>query len=158
MRNFLQIGQLDPLPLLHAIAAQPQLWSKDMMVLRWPESEANYLLVENKIEWAALPQARDIVMTTLARVAGVHLGKVWVERLVAGDKRCLYNESENHYFSHYIACLQALPGVEWAIAEEKGFMPPGTGWWLNSTIPINITNNSADDLIYLGINIHVGGL
>jgi hypothetical protein len=110
MRNFQQIAAgVDPLPLLHAIALQPQLWNAsrtrtwhaqsahrvvDDILLRYnefnPDADDFVERVCSEIPaatmpaFAALPQAIPIVFGLMARVQGEHLGRVFISRMAPG--------------------------------------------------------------------------
>lgn len=110
MRHFQLIATgVDPLPLLHAITLQPELWNADRtrtwhpqsahrvvddILLRYNrfdpdkddfvEAVCSEIAVENKPAWAALPQATSIIFALMARVQGEHLGRVFISRMAPG--------------------------------------------------------------------------
>lgn len=111
MRNFQQVAaNIDPLPLLHALALQPQLWNTnkartwhpqsahrviDDVLLRYndydPERGDDFvervcseISVINLPAFAALPQAVPIVFGLMARVMGEQLGRVFISRMAPG--------------------------------------------------------------------------
>lgn len=110
MRNFQLIATgVDPLPLLHAITLQPQLWNTDRartwhpqsahrvvddILLRYNrydpdkddffEAVCSEIHVENLPAWAALPQATPIIFALMGRVQGEHLGRVFISRMAPG--------------------------------------------------------------------------
>lgn len=111
MRNFQQVAAgIDVLPLLHAIALQPQLWNAnktrtwhpqsahrvvDDILLRYNDYDAergddfvervcSEIPVMNLPAFAALPQAAPIVFGLMARVMGEHLGRVFISRMAPG--------------------------------------------------------------------------
>ncbi len=111
MRNFMQVAaNVDPLPLLHALALQPQLWNTnkartwhpqsahrviDDVLLRYndydPERGDDFvervcseIPVVNLPAFGALPQAVPIVFGLMARVMGEHLGRVFISRMAPG--------------------------------------------------------------------------
>lgn len=111
MRNFQQIAAgIDVLPLLHALALQPQLWNAnkartwhpqsahrvvDDILLRYNDYDAergddfvervcSEVAVVNFPAFAALPQAVPIVFGLMARVMGEHLGRVFISRMAPG--------------------------------------------------------------------------
>lgn len=100
---------VDPLPLLHAIALQPQLWNANRTRTWHPQSAHrvvdDILLRYNQFDpdkddfvervcseipainmpaFAALPQAIPIVFGLMARVQGEHLGRVFISRMAPG--------------------------------------------------------------------------
>jgi hypothetical protein len=109
MRNFQFIANIDPLPLLHALAIQPRLWNSnttrthhaqsahrvvDDILLRYnafdPETDDFVERVCSEIPsvnmpgFAALPQAVPIIFGLMARVMGEHLGRVFISRMAPG--------------------------------------------------------------------------
>jgi hypothetical protein len=110
MRHFQLIATgVDPLPLLHAIALQPQLWNADRtrtwhpqsahrvvddILLRYnefnPDTDdfvervCSELTAVNKPAWALLPQATPIIFALMARLNGEHLGRVFISRMAPG--------------------------------------------------------------------------
>jgi hypothetical protein len=111
MRHFQQIAAgVDPLPLLHALALQPDLWNAnrtrtwhpqsahrvvDDILLRYNDFDAergddfvervcSEIPAVNMPGFAALPQAIPIVFGLMARLNGEHLGRVFISRMAPG--------------------------------------------------------------------------
>jgi hypothetical protein len=111
MRHFQQIAAgIDPLPLLHALTLQPDLWNAnrtrtwhpqsahrviDDILLRYNDFDAERgddfvervcsdIAAVNMPAFAALPQAVPIVFGLMARVMGEHLGRVFISRMAPG--------------------------------------------------------------------------
>ena len=150
MRNFQLIATgVDPLPLLHALALQPDLWNADRTRTWHPQSAHrvidDILLRYNSFDpdtddfvervcadiaavnmpgFAALPQAVPIVFGLMARVAGEHLGRVFISRMAPGvcipphtDRIAPAEEQFPDrippavYYERYQIALQGMPGV-----------------------------------------------
>jgi len=118
MRNFLKIAEnIDVLPVLHEIAAQPELWNQytvrtfhqqsahrdlDDIVLRYNpfdprtddfvEAVCSRIDVVNYPAMARLPLARQLVMNLMARVQGEHLGRVFISRIRPGGGIPLHSD------------------------------------------------------------------
>ncbi len=108
MRFFQKIADVDPLPLLHSIMRQPQLWNKDRtrtshpqsahrvvddILLRYNEyNEGDDFLdrvcaeleATNRPEFGLLPAAHPIVLGLMSRVCGERLGRVFISRMAPG--------------------------------------------------------------------------
>lgn len=108
MRNFLKIGEIDPLPVLQALARNPGLWNVDKVrtwhpqsahrvvddiVLRYNEFDqgddfvervCSDITVKNYPAFTALPECIPIVTSLMARVACEHLGRVFISRMAPG--------------------------------------------------------------------------
>lgn len=109
MRNFLKIADIDPMPLLHAVIRQPELFNQkttrtfhpqsasrniDDILLRYNdyrEGDDFFDKVCSEIDcvnmpvFSQLPQAQSIVFGLMSRVMGERLGRVFISRLKAGD-------------------------------------------------------------------------
>lgn len=111
MRNFLKIGQgTDVMPLMAAIARQPDLWKVDTylrdypqgpfgdidsIILRFPkkiiaataeEAEQHLASIDQHEShstpaYASLPEARPLVMALMGYVGGTRLGRVIINRI-----------------------------------------------------------------------------
>ncbi len=108
MQNFLRVATgLDPWPLLHALATQPELWNRDAVrkhwqsvhkdvddiLLRynaWTEGEdyldkvCSSLAMVDYPAWHKLTPAQVFVYGLMGKVMGVHLGRVMISRLKPG--------------------------------------------------------------------------
>lgn len=126
MRNFLRIGQgLDVVPLIAAIARQPELWKADTylrdypqgpfgdvdsIILRFPKrivaatsEEAEQHLANNDEHesndmpvYAMLPQARPLVMNLMGYVGGTRLGRVIINRIRPGGVITPHVDGKSH--------------------------------------------------------------
>lgn len=126
MRNFLKIGQgLDVMPLLAAIARQPDLWREDTylrdypqgpfgdidsIILRFPKKiiaataeEAEQHIANNDQHesvktpsYDRLPEARPLVMNLMNYVGGVRLGRVIINRIRPGGRITPHCDTPDH--------------------------------------------------------------
>ena len=109
MRHFQKIADIDPVPLLHAVMRQPELWNQnrtrtyheqsahraiDDILLRYNEFEEGQDFVDrvcanircvNMPAFGILSQAQPIVFGLMARVSGEHLGRVFISRIKPGS-------------------------------------------------------------------------
>jgi hypothetical protein len=108
MRNFLKLGQVDPMPLLGALATQEELWNQytvrthhpksahrvvDDIILRYNrfdrgddfvEKVCSEIEVVNYPALARLPAARQLIFPLMFSVQGEHLGRVMISRMAPG--------------------------------------------------------------------------
>jgi len=177
MRNFLQIaGGVDVMPLLHALACQPELWNQNGLRREYPDSphavvddiwlrfQPVGLPVDQVMDahesvnypaWAALPQAQDIVFAVMQRVRGVRLGRVIITRLPVGATIAAHCDSGDHaeYFERYQVCLQATAGNVFRCDNERIGMQAGDVWWFNNQLEHEVINNGSDDRLVMIIDI-----
>jgi hypothetical protein len=185
MRNFLRIGQgTDVVPLLAAIARRPELWREDTylrdypqgpfgqvdsIILRFPKriivataEEVEQHLVNNDEHesldtpsYAALPEARPLVMALMSYVGGTRLGRVIINRVAPGG--CIFPHADSpahaEYYERHHIVLQSAPGVDFRCEEEHVYMGTGETWWFNNALNHEVVNNSATDRIHLIIDI-----
>lgn len=112
MRNFLQVGTIDTLPLRMALQRSPDLWNKyryrttfdgspfggmDDILLRYSRPELhegicdpNAVLDDTALvfypAWQQLTEARPIIFDLMRRFEGISLGRVIVARLPPGGR------------------------------------------------------------------------
>lgn len=126
MRNFYRIGQgLDVVPLMAAIARQPDLWREDTylrdhpqgptgdidsIILRFPkqivaatehEPEQHLLTIDqhesvNTPSYDQLPEARPLVMNLMSYVGGTRLGRVIINRIRPGGQIPAHKDAAPH--------------------------------------------------------------
>lgn len=190
MRHFQKIADIDPLPLLHAVMRKPELWNQntvrtwhpqsahrviDDIVLRYNEfADGDDFLdkVCSRIEcvnypaFAALPQAHPIVFGLMARVAGEHLGRVFISRMAPGVSIPLHSDRIHAaeaaypdrmppalYYERYQIALSSAPGVLFRADDEEVHMSAGEVWWFNNCVEHEVVNNSGVDRISLVVDI-----
>lgn len=191
MRHFQKIADIDPVPLLHAVMRQPGLWNDpastrtrhpmslhqniDDIVLRYNEfGDGNDLLDKvsssvacvNYPAFSALPQAQPIVFWLMARVAGEHLGRVFISRMGPGMTVPRHSDRippaeaafpdrvpPAVYYERYQVALKSAPGVLFRAGGEEVHMAAGEVWWFNNCIEHEVVNNSREDRISLVVDI-----
>lgn len=176
MRNFNKIFQgLDVVPLLNALAVQPDLWNANTLRTTFPgsphaETDDIWLFFNDIPEdgnvmddipvrpypaWSALPQARNLVFDLMHRVGGVQLGRVLITRLPPGKTIPEHADAgaPAEYFERYQIALQSFPGCTFHIGREVVTFSPGEAWWIDNSEPHSVVNNSADDRIAMVVDI-----
>lgn len=126
MRHFLRIGHgLDVIPLMAAIARQPDLWREDTylrdypqgpfgdvdsIILRFPkkiivataEEAEQHLAMHDQHEslptpsYAKLPEARPLIMNLMQYVGGVRLGRCIINRIRPGGRITPHCDTPDH--------------------------------------------------------------
>ncbi|QZP07772.1 aspartyl/asparaginyl beta-hydroxylase domain-containing protein [Caenibius sp. WL] len=176
MRHFLQVGAVDPIPTLAALAVKPGLWNENPLRTQHAgtaHAEADDIwLMFNKVPndpaeviddisvfpyraWTELPHLRSLVLDLMHRVGGVQLGRVILTRLRPG-KRILPHVDQGapaEYFTRYQIALQSLPGCNFRIGDEAINFPSGSVWWIDNRTEHEVINNSADDRIVCIVDI-----
>ena len=178
MRNFLHIGSVDPLPLLHQIANHPALWNADPLRKQYPNSPHHAvddillrfqpsdlpideiidgLECKSRIAWHLLPEAQNIVMQLMARVGGVRLGRVIVTRLPCGGRIDAHSDGGESaaYYNRYHVCLQSDAGNVTRCGGEQVGMSSGSVWLFDNQLDHEVLNNSAQDRIVMIVDIAV---
>jgi hypothetical protein len=180
---------IDVEPLLHQLRTQPELWNAvpirsqygqhkdtDDILLRYNRFDparddprdvvVSSIYCKNYPAWGALPLAMPIVFGLMARVQGVHLGRVFISRLPPEasipphSDRDPFTEQEFPerpvpavYYERYQLTLQAHPGVVFVAGDERVYMEPGTIWWFDNQAEHTVENRSLDDRIAMTIDI-----
>jgi hypothetical protein len=180
---------IDVEPLLHQITTQPELWnavpirskygnhaSTDDILLRYNrfdptnddprEAVLSNIACVNYPAFASLPHAMPIIFGLMARVQGVHLGRVFVSRLppegviplhsdrdAASERDYPDREIPAVYYERYQLTLRAQTGVVFLAGDERIYMESGTIWWFDNQAQHSVVNNSQDDRIAMTIDI-----
>jgi hypothetical protein len=190
VRYFEQIATgIDVQPLLHQITTQPALWnavpirsqygnhaSTEDILLRYNrflpgrddprEAVASSIDCENYPAFSQLPHAMPIIFALMARVQGVHLGRVFVSRLPPEASNPPHSDRDPAterdypdrkipavYYERYQLTLRAMTGVVFRCGDEQVYMEPGTVWWFNNQVEHEVVNHSLDDRIAMTIDI-----
>lgn len=185
MRNFVKIAQgVDVMPLLLALHRQPELWHEDTYIrnypqgpfgevdsimLRFPEkalvdsvaAQQAFLAEHDQHEsidypaYAALPEARPLIMNLMTYVGGTRLGRCLINRIVPGGRITPHADSADHaeYYDRHHIVIQAAPGVDFRCGEEHAMMQTGEIWWFENAIEHEVVNNSGQDRIHLIVDI-----
>lgn len=103
----------------------------------------------------ALPEARDLVFTLMASVAGERLGRVMVNKIKPGGRIFPHADTPAHaeYYSRFHIVLESSPGVVFKCGDEQVYMAVGEAWWFNNADVHEVINNSAHDRIHLIVDI-----
>lgn len=176
MKHFLQIGTIDPMPTLAALAVKPDLWNENPLRTQHPGSahtEADDIwLMFNKMPddpaevvndihvqpyrgWLELPHLRSLALDLMRRVDGVQLGRVIVTRLKPGARITPHVDqgAPAEYFTRYQIALLSLPGCNFRAGDEQVNFPSGSVWWFDNRVEHEVVNNSADDRIVCIVDI-----
>lgn len=185
MENFQLLAQgVDILPLLLSIKRRPDLWNEDTylrdypqgpfkqietIMLRFPvksvyetEQEVkDHLSTYDQHEnidypaYAALTEARPLVMALMARVSGERLGRVMINKIAPGGIIYPHVDTKSHtdYYSRFHIVLQSQPGVVFRAGDEQVYMGAGEAWWFDNSQEHEVLNNSGDDRIHMVIDI-----
>jgi hypothetical protein len=103
----------------------------------------------------------------MARVQGVHLGRVFISRLPpeasipphsdrdpATERDFPDRKIPAVYYERYQLTLQAQAGVWFVAGTEQLYMEPGSIWWFDNQATHEVINKSLDDRIAMTIDIH----
>lgn len=185
MKNFMRIANdVDVLPLLLAVQRRPDLWKEDTylrdypqgpfkqiesIMLRFPVKSVHETEEELKSHlsqydqhenvdyppYKTLAEARPIIMTLMARVAGERLGRCMINKIAPGGRIFPHADTPSHceYYSRFHVVLQSQPGVVFRAGDETIYMATGECWWFDNAKEHEVINNSADDRIHLVIDI-----
>lgn len=171
VRNFLRItAGLNTVPVLSALAANPQMWNEHDLRTKYPESphfQADDILLRfNELDepedviddvqthpfdaWFQLP-VREMVLDLMRAVGGTQLGRVLITRLAPGASIAPHADggAPATFYDRYQVMLQCLPGVVFRSGDETVQMQSGDVWWFDNTKEHSVINNSADDRIVL---------
>lgn len=106
--------------------------------------------------YALFPQAREIVLALMTRVAGVRLGRVMINKVRAGGRIFPHADCPEHanYWNNRLhVVLQSLPGNDFRCEDEHVHMRAGEVWWFDNRLDHEVVNNSADDRIHMVVDI-----
>jgi hypothetical protein len=187
MRNFLKIAEgIEVNSLLHVLACNEKLWNQytvrtahprsahrvvDDILLRYSpfntgddfiEKVCSEIHVVTYPAWYKLPHFHPIIFGLLAKVYGVHLGRVMISRMAPGveipEHSDRITEAETLfptkippavYYQRYQLALQSEPGTVFSCGDESVHMKPGEIWWFNNNLPHSVQNGSGNDRISL---------
>jgi hypothetical protein len=177
MRHFCKIVEgVDVVPLLNALAVNPDLWNENTLrtthplsphketddIWCWfnkipdnPSEVVDDLEVIPYRAWSELPHLREIVLNLMRRVDGTRLGRVMITRLAPGKTIPAHVDggAPATYYTRYQLALQSLPGANFIIEEEVVNFRMGEVWLVNNRAEHSVVNNSADDRIVLIIDV-----
>lgn len=175
MRNFLRIASgVSVIPLMLALHRKPELWNKHTLRTTHPSSphtevddiwlrfnalpapghEASIIDEHESIDYSAyaqLPEARALVMSIFAAVAGERLGRVLITRLPPGGHISAHCDGGSHaeYYDRFHVVLQASKGSMFRCGGEELEMMPGEVWWFQNSVEHEVTNSGLIDRVHL---------
>jgi hypothetical protein len=178
MKNFMLLGNIDPVPLLHQIHLLPELWKADTYLrdypqgpfgdtetifLRFPPASVTELERSTKDQhecvwmdgYRHLPAARDIIFPLMQRVQGERLGRCMINKLRPGGRIFPHADTPVHaeYWSRYHAVLQSSPGALIRCGDEEIHMKTGSLWHFRNELEHEVRNNGVLDRIHLIIDV-----
>lgn len=178
LKNFHLIAKIDPIPLLHQILRQPELWRADTYLrdypqgpfgdtetifLRFPPASVTELERGEKDQhecvwmdgWLKLPAARPIVRGLMAQIEGERLGRVMINKLKAGGHVYPHADTPDHanYWDRYHVVLKSSPECRFRCGEEVINMETGSVWWFQNALEHEVLNNSDEDRIHMIIDV-----
>lgn len=174
MRYFYRLTEgVQVLPLMAAIARQPQLWNKDNcrrefvetphaatddILLRFGSKDGNDLEAVDQPAMSALPDVKSRILDIMRLVQGERLGRVVVTRLEPGKKILPHSDVLGNYakyYTRYHLVLQGMPGSLFTCGDETVCMLTGELWWFDASAEHSVANNSKDDRIHMLIDVRV---
>jgi hypothetical protein len=180
MRHFLRLAQgVNVIPLLHALAKQPNLWNQNNLRTLYPNSPhveaddiwlrfnndkiaekspieiAHDLETINYAAWYKLPQVPPMVFDLMRLVDATRLGRVMITRLAPGKKIYSHTDGGGYadYFKRYHVILQNLPGSNTRAENEVVCPKAGEVYWFNNNVEHEVVNHSNEDRITLIIDL-----
>jgi len=184
MMNFYRLAEgVDVVPLMHAVARQPDLWNANTFRTTFPNtphgdvddiwlrfsdpakcSTVGTVIGDDTPVWhdaaKRLPQAKPIILDLMRRVDAYELGRVLITKLRPGGRILPHADTDGSYVNtndrfRYHVVLQGLPGSLYRTGNETVCMRTGEVWWFNPTLEHEILNNSVDDRVHLLVDVRI---
>ena len=177
MKNFMQIASgVDVSPLLLEIHQRPDLWDRQDCRLskKGPHSETHDMFLrykdmmpnqetndwknfrdEHEAVWYpafyALPSARALIFSLMARIQGERLGGIFIYSVPPGKKIHPHADPGWHAatFDKFNICLQSNPKAAFLYDGEAMFQRPGDVHRFVNTVPHSIVNEGTEDHIVM---------
>lgn len=101
-----------------------------------------------------LPEARAIVMSLFAAVAGERLGRVMINKIKPGGVIFPHADTPEHvkYYSRFHVVLQSEPGVKFRCGDEWAYWETGSVFWFNNALEHEVLNESPVDRIHMVVD------
>jgi hypothetical protein len=101
--------------------------------------------------YAQLPEARPLVMSIFAAVAGERLGRVMINRIAPGGRIFPHADTPEHtdYYSRFHLVLQSSEGVRFRAGDEVAYWETGAVFWFDNKQEHEVVNESAVDRIHM---------
>ncbi len=179
MRYFYKLTEgVQVLPIMAAIARQPDLWNLDTTRQTFddsPHSQVDDILLRfgsvkagqdigddleavDRDLMSRLPGVKDHALNVMRLVGGSRLGRVIITRLEPGKKIAPHKDvlgDYAKYYTRYHLVLQGLPGSIFVCGDETVNMRTGELWWFDASAEHSIMNNSADDRVHMLIDVRI---
>lgn len=174
MRYFYRLGEnLRVLPVMAAIARQPDLWNEDRLrqtfddsphtqvddiLLRFGEIDGDDLEATDRVAMTRLPDVKSEILNVMRVVQGTRLGRVIITKLEPGRKILPHKDvlgKYAEYYTRYHLVLQGMPGSIFTCGDETVNMLTGELWWFDAHAEHSVANNSKDDRIHMLIDVRV---
>lgn len=164
------------MPVLHALALNPDLWDENRLRTTYPGTPHNEVsdiwvffneipddpatVIDDKDvipyrAWSVLPQLRPIIFDLMRRVEGVRLGRVIISRMAPGTKISPHVDggAPALWYSRYQIALQSLPGCLFKAGDETVNMRTGDVWFFDNQQTHSVVNNSEDERLSIIVDI-----
>lgn len=174
MRYFFRLAEgVRVLPLMVAIARQPQLWNADNcrrefegtphaatddILLRFGAKDGNDLEAVDTAAMLRLPDVKSELLNVMRLVNGSRLGRAIVTRLEPGKKILPHKDvlgEYSKYYTRYHLVLQGMPGSLFTCGDETVQMLTEELWWFDASAEHSVINNSKDDRIHMLIDVRI---
>lgn len=101
--------------------------------------------------YAALTEARALVMSLFTAAAGERLGRVMINRIKPGGVIFPHADTPEHvaHYSRFHLVLQSEPGVMFRCGDERTYWEAGAAFWFNNALEHEVRNDSPSDRIHL---------
>lgn len=105
--------------------------------------------------YKVLHEARPLVMNLMHYVGGERLGRVMINRIVAGGRIFPHADTPVHaeYWTRHHICLWGLPGAVIRCGDESLQFHTGEVFWFNNSLEHDVVNNSAEERISMVVDI-----
>jgi len=144
MRYFQRLAENAPLTqLAHAVQLHRSFMVGDVDELMLREGMTDMPAM------ASVSGSKNAALTVMQAVGGVALGTMFIERIRVGKKSAIPQMVE------YLMVLQGQPGCLFTCDDETVNMVSGEIWWFDRARGLNVSNNSKDDTILIGIDIRI---
>jgi hypothetical protein len=178
MKNFYRLAEnMDIVPLMSALKANPDLWNENTLRTDHPETahsqvsdiwlrfndvsdESTVMDDRECINYPAifqLPEAQHFIFWLMARVKGERVGRCLITELTPG--KCITPHVDSgapaSYYERYHVVLSGHKGSVFRAGDEQVTMLTGDVWWFDNQQEHEVINNSADDRIHMIIDIKV---
>lgn len=107
--------------------------------------------------YAELPQARPLIMCTMATVGGTRLGRCFVNKINPGGRIYPHSDTPVHanYYRRFHIVLQSAAGADFRCHDETVNMSTGELWWFDNRLEHEVQNHSSVPRIHLIMDVKV---